>query len=116
MSRLIQSVRYYASNSVDLLKPVPTDTLVSYAIKVARWLAGLNNGVNAAYKTLVSHKVSCPKEKIVLAGYSQGAMLEHRVLYKLAIDYPAILKRIVGVALIGDGDRVAYSRGGQPRR
>lgn len=43
----------------------------------------------------------CPTTKVVLAGYSQGAMVIHRNLYNLADD-----PRVAAVLLVADGDRL----------
>ena len=46
-----------------------------------------------------------------MAGYSQGAMLVHRLLYKLVVKgRKGILDRVDGAALIADGDRIANSK------
>jgi hypothetical protein len=98
----------YKSLNVDWLAPGLNP--LHYAARVADWFRDLNGGVNAAYAALVSRSVICPNERIVLVGYSQGAMLEHRVIAKLAVDHETkILRRIVGVVLIGDPDRARHS-------
>lgn len=68
-------------------------------------------GVLLAKSTLRLHRMECPAQHIVLAGYSQGAMVMHRVLQDLvaAGDFET-LRRIDGVLLIADGDRVTWDR------
>jgi hypothetical protein len=65
--------------------------------------------VNFANNTLRQRATACPHERIVLAGYSQGAMVFHRTLQLLWNSGSAnqILNRIDAAILVGDGDRVA---------
>ena len=53
----------------------------------------------------------CPYQGIVLSGYSQGAMVMHRVLHNLinakTKAYNAILARVYAAIFIADGDQVA---------
>ncbi|MGZ4494956.1 MAG: RCC1 domain-containing protein [Nocardioides sp.] len=75
---------------------------------VRTWSRGVSDGVDHAVATLTSAATACPDQVLVLAGYAQGAMVLHRTLLRLhsRID---ITRRIVGVALVGDGDRRAGS-------
>lgn len=105
--------RAYPSYSIDLLKPSGSDLKhpSQWSARIAKWMSGLSSGWNAAYNTLASRATSCPQERIVLAGYSQGAMLIHRVLGSLNANHRSdILNRVDGVALIADGDRVPNSK------
>ncbi len=83
-------------------------------IATSRYIPDLWQGVLAARDALKARAKQCPNEKAVLAGYSQGAMLMHRVLTNAAtegvkpLDDPAILNRVVASILIADGDRVAH--------
>lgn len=72
---------------------------------------GINQGIDAAmrqidrlYKSTLT--TSC-QTKIVLAGFSQGAMVMHTVAKRLIADHPVIWKMVAGVLLIADGDKVA---------
>lgn len=58
-------------------------------------------GTDAAAKQLSAFTAQCPNTKVVLAGYSQGAMVIHRNLENLADD-----PNVVAALLIGDGDRL----------
>jgi streptogramin lyase len=74
---------------------------------------GLYNGFNFTTQKLKERSVICPNEQIVLAGYSQGAMVMHRALNQLSSNTAlnnAILNRLTAVLLIADGDRVANER------
>ncbi|MCU1676189.1 MAG: cutinase [Frankiales bacterium] len=66
---------------------------------------GLDIGVGNALQILRARATTCPDERIVLAGYSQGAMVMHRLAFELSQD-PAIFQRVDGVLLLADGDRV----------
>ena len=74
----------------------------------AEYFDDLSAGVSWTLKNLQEAAQSCPAQEIVLAGYSQGAMVMHRVLHQLentATDQQ-ILSRVVAAVLIGDGDQV----------
>lgn len=90
--------------------------------------AGIEEGVQATLQFLRKWKVdtACRGQRLVLAGYSQGAMVMHRVAYELthAIEapfenYEYIVEQIDGVILLADGDRkrddsVIYGIGNAP--
>ena len=69
--------------------------------------------VKEARETLAQRANQCPGERFVLAGYSQGAMLMHRVLTDatdgdvLPLD-SEVLDRIDASILIADGDRFPH--------
>lgn len=112
----------YPAESTGLLKPskelakrlASDNATIAYAAwvdykqnYVKRWFDGLNLGVDFVDGLLARRAARCPNEKYVLAGYSQGAMVMHRALLRLERqDRRAELSRIVGIALIADGDRV----------
>lgn len=79
----------------------------------ATYFGGLEQGVATVTGTLRSQAAVCPQQRLVLAGYSQGAMVMHRVLQDLASSDPsstAILARLDGAVLIADGDRSRKDR------
>lgn len=80
----------------------------------AAYFAGLEQGVSTAKSDLRRQADQCPEQRIVLAGYSQGAMVMHRVLQDLssAPDAKArsILAHLGGAVLIADGDRLPKDR------
>ena len=81
-------------------------------LRVKPYLASINDGVNKTVSALQAIGSACSNyRQIVLAGYSQGAMVIHRALAKLATTPTgkAILTRVVGVILLADGDRVSRS-------
>ena len=88
----------YPAQGVELLAVDPT-----------AYFGGLEQGVGFVRTTLAERATRCPAERIVLSGYSQGAMVVHRALQDLAASpvaaERAILTRVDGAVLISDGDR-----------
>ena len=88
----------YPAQGVELLATAPNT-----------YFGGLEGGVVDVQNQLRGRAAACPAERIVLSGYSQGAMVVHRALQDLdrAGDPTArqILARTDGVVLISDGDR-----------
>jgi cutinase len=58
-------------------------------------------GTAATAKQFTAYTAQCPATKVVLAGYSQGAMVVHRNLSTLASD-----PHVVAALLVADGDRL----------
>jgi cutinase len=77
----------------------------------AGYFSGLERGVANAKKTLSAQVKSCPDQRLVLAGYSQGAMVMHRVLQDLSASSTATSRRVLshidGAVLLADGDRMS---------
>lgn len=80
----------------------------------------LDQGVGETLTFLQQRAQKCDDygEQYVLAGYSQGAMVMHRVLWQLtnpdhqnARWASQVLPRLDGILAIADGDRVAYQGG-----
>jgi cutinase len=65
------------------------------------FMGSVGDGATATDKQFVAYTAQCPNTKVVLAGYSQGAMVIHRNLYKLADD-----PHLAAALLIADGDRL----------
>lgn len=95
--------------------PVPIlDSLTLWGAKAWEgYFASIDGGVDSTEATLINRSHKCPDEHFVLAGYSQGAMAIHRLVFDLSraplgsvLD--RILPKIDAVATIGDGDRVAF--------
>jgi hypothetical protein len=80
----------------------------------ATYFNGLERGVATAKKALARQVVACPKQRFVIAGYSQGAMVMHRVLQDLSKASDSLSKRILrrvdGAVLLADGDRLSRDR------
>jgi hypothetical protein len=75
-----------------------------------RYLLGLSGGVSWTTSYLAQQAGACPHQQIVLAGYSQGAMVMHLVLHQLSGTAAGreILARVAAAVLIGDGYQVAF--------
>jgi hypothetical protein len=70
---------------------------------IAKYMESLIGG-EALLNTFLFDRVrQCPGERLVLAGYSQGAMVIHRSLQILGA---AVTDRVDAVVLVGDGDRL----------
>ena len=65
------------------------------------FLGSVGDGTDATAEQYQAYTERCPDSKVVLAGYSQGAMVVHRNLYKLADD-----PHLAAALLIADGDRL----------
>jgi hypothetical protein len=86
----------------------PANAINPKVIEDGEYWEGIIAGVNWALNLLNTQAAACPGQEIVLAGYSQGGMVMHRVLD--ALEDPggnaAILGRVRVVMLVGDGDQV----------
>jgi hypothetical protein len=92
----------YQADSVWTIFNNPTDPY--------KYFRDLGAGVKWTMTYLGQQAQACPDQQIVLAGFSQGAMVMHRVLHKLyntQADQP-ILARVAAAVLIGDGDQVPF--------
>ncbi len=87
----------YAANSVWYLP-----------LEANLYFSNLQLGVNWTMNLLTSTAAACPNEQIVLMGYSQGAMVMHRVIHDLdgTSSGQKILARLDAAILIADGDQV----------
>ena len=65
------------------------------------FMDSVDDGTDATAKQFVAFTERCPDTKVVLAGYSQGAMVIHRNLHDLADD-----PHVAAALLIADGDRL----------
>jgi cutinase len=65
------------------------------------FMDSVHDGTDATAKQFKAFTAQCPDTKVVLAGYSQGAMVIHRNLYDLADD-----PHVAAALLIADGDRL----------
>lgn len=85
--------------------------IASYKEKrLGPYLDSMQSGVATVEAILESEASKCPNERFVLVGYSQGAIVMHRALNKLAKQSRGdILDHVSGLGLIADGDRVKGS-------
>jgi hypothetical protein len=95
------SIDYHADRVQTLLR-----------LDFSKYFGDLAAGVSATMTSLADRARTCPHQPVVLAGYSQGAMVMHRVLHELGDTKSgrAILARIAAAVLIGDGDQVPGDR------
>jgi Cutinase len=78
---------------------------------LGRYLRSIDAGIGDAVSLAEQTVSSCPETKLVLAGYSQGAMVMHQAELRLAAaGRRAVLRQIAGTLLLGDGDRVPSTR------
>lgn len=92
-------------------------TAVTVALATAagrkRYFAGIDTGIDALRNALRTRAARCPSEKYVVAGYSQGAMVVHRALFKIVRAWSGMpgARRFLGFVLIGDGDQLPGQKG-----
>ena len=83
---------------------------VAASFKVQRlggYTASIDEGVRSAQEQLTTAQENCPETSYILAGFSQGAMVMHQTLLRLAdADEDDTLDKIIATVLIADGDRV----------
>jgi len=96
----VMSVRYRALGTV-------SDPLRMFYD--ADYFSSIYEGVNLTVEMILDERRNCPTEKIVLSGYSQGALVIHIALRQLAEADPAALNAIAGVALIADPAKVSHA-------
>ena len=77
---------------------------------VPKYLNGKDAGVTALYEAVGHAHFTCPKQAIVLGGYSQGAMVVHQFLTEYAQTSGGDKNAIKAVVLVGDPMRVANSQ------
>jgi hypothetical protein len=113
---------FYPADSVDDLKP---DKAVlkwlaagNVAAAIAKYVttsvfeydASIDSGIKMTEYEVASVLRLCPGAKIVLAGYSQGAIAVHDAENWLAAHEPGELRHVLGTLLLGDGDRVPNTK------
>jgi hypothetical protein len=86
---------------------VTTGAVVLYEkANINKYQSSINQGIQSAEQMVGSILRLCPGAKIVLAGYSQGAIAVHEAENWLKANKPGELSHIVGTLLLGDPDRV----------
>ncbi len=111
----------YTAASADLLIPWTTRVVVprqpavtvgltglSYRRNVERFTASIDSGVVKTRNVLLPAIEACPRTRFVVAGYSQGALVAHRVINELAAASRA--DRIAAAVLISDPARNANTK------
>ena len=111
----------YPADSTNDLKPSRTEELLSlgdpaqavadYAREnLGKFLHSISVGITDAEQEADDSVVDCPQSKLVMMGYSQGAMVIHQTELLLKVDHPATFHHIIGTLLLADGDRVPDTR------
>jgi hypothetical protein len=74
------------------------------------YLQSVAAGEEELISELEALTAECPKERVVLVGYSQGALVIHLALRTLAVSDPSLLtsEHLAGVMLIADPARVPH--------
>lgn len=78
-----------------------------YAYNVHKYMQSIATGVGDAVSLAEQEVSACPGIKLVMAGYSQGAIAMHQAELRLPRN---VLSHVAGTLLLGDGDRVPYTR------
>lgn len=89
------------------------DLVVAIAWKkgVDKYFKSIDTGISDAIVVVKREVGRCPGTSLVLAGYSQGAMVMHQAELQLADAHQTnLLNHIAGTLLLGDGDRVPNTR------
>jgi cutinase len=75
---------------------------------IGKFMESLIDGEGKLNEFLFDRIRQCPGERLVLAGFSQGAMVIHRSMQILG---SRVTDRIDAIVLIGDGDRLPHDDG-----
>jgi len=114
----------YPALGTDLLFPKSIPDVLTgskaWRSRVSRWLAGLDDGIQRMKAAIREQAQICPDSDLVIAGYSQGAMVAHQAEVQLSDAGDEALDNVAGTILIADGDRAPNSKttvfGGAPTR
>jgi Cutinase len=112
----------YPADSVDDLSP--SAAVVSLAksghliaaealyekTSLAKYDASIDKGFNAIMTDIHAVVTACPSTRIVLAGYSQGAIVVHEAESWIAGHLNSQLSHIAGTVLVGDPDRITDTK------
>jgi hypothetical protein len=113
----------YPALGVDVLKPTKAEiallvaghpaegAALYYEHNFKRYSASIDEGISQAVKEANIVAANCPDTMLVMAGYSQGAMVIHQA--ELQLDgqrHADTHDAIIGTLLLGDGDRIHDSR------
>ena len=108
----------YSADSVNDLKPtkleligLPESLPLYYKDNVEKYLDSIAQGVNFMVADIKDRVATCgAAQRLVLVGYSQGAIVVHQVEDYLEVHDSAALKHIIGTVLVADGDRVPKTK------
>lgn len=74
-----------------------------------RYMASVDQGVDAMISAIQISYYNCPAEKVVVSGYSQGALVVHRAVNILHDRDPKALDAVAAIVLISDPARTPNS-------
>jgi hypothetical protein len=80
----------------------------SWPARIAKYFASIDTGIANAESEAKADVRKCPSSHLILAGYSQGAIVMHQAELRLA-NNQAVMGHIAGTLLLGDGDRAPDS-------
>lgn len=113
----------YPADSVDDLRPSvselalllidPPQAVADYVHdNLGKYARSIDSGIGITVSLAVGTVTDCPRTKLVMAGYSQGAIVMHEAELRLTSSRHrrAVLRHVVGTLLLGDGDRVPFTR------
>jgi cutinase len=104
----------YPDNAVLLLiaaGEIPQALALYKETSVAEYDTSIESGMTVTLLDVASVLKRCSGARIILAGYSQGAIAVHNAENWIAAHVPSELRHIVGTLLLADGDRVANTKG-----
>lgn len=105
----------YPALSVDTLfegadtNSTPNNARQFFKENLPTYMTGKDAGITALYSAVANSRAKCPNQSIVLAGYSQGAMVVHEFLQEYATTSGPNKHAIKAVVLIADPMRVGNS-------
>lgn len=70
-----------------------------------KFIGSINVGLKQATTDAAVVRALCPHTRIIMVGYSQGAMVMHQAELWLKAHNPAVFRLIVGTVLVADGNR-----------
>ena len=99
---------------VALLKQGPRGT----AAAIAEWIhtsvdafdASVNDGIQQAEDDAEAAVSECPNVKLIMGGYSQGAIAIHDAEVWLAANRPSVFSHVAGTLLLADPDRAPNTK------
>lgn len=101
----------YPAESVDVLSPSAID-FIDWSDYITNhldpFLNSITTGVSVSVGDAESAQQTC-NSKIIMVGYSQGAMVVHQAELQLKSQDPAAYNLIIGTVLVADGNRVPNS-------
>lgn len=116
----IQSIAdHYSAGSVSELKPTSFEISLFkehpsearrywYSHNVTRYISGVSQGITNAVRQAQSIHSRCKRALLMLAGYSQGAIVMHQAELRLAENHDSgVLRQVAATVLVGDGTRIS---------